>query len=64
MIEKLRRAPYGQRSEREERLLRQPQFELDELTASATEDELAAGTAAAGPRPVGARLARYSSSWP
>ena len=64
MIEKLRRALYGQRSERKERLLWQLKFELDELTASATEDALAAETGRAGPLPVGARLARYSSSWP
>ena len=43
MIEKLRR--YGRRSERSERLLGQLELELDELTASATEDELAAETA-------------------
>ena len=45
MIEKLRRALYGRRSERFERLLGQLELELDELTASATEDELAAETA-------------------
>ena len=42
MIEKLRRALYGRRSERKERLLGQLELELDELTTSATEDELAA----------------------
>ena len=47
MIEKLRRALYGRRSERKERLLDQLELALDELTASATEDELAAGKAAA-----------------
>ena len=45
MIEKLRRALYGRRSERSERLLGQLELEFDELTASATEDELAAETA-------------------
>ena len=45
MIEKLRRALYGRRSERSERLLGQLELELDELTASATEDDLAAETA-------------------
>ena len=45
MIEKLRRALYGRRSERCERLLGQLELELDELTASATEDELAGETA-------------------
>ena len=44
MIEKLRRALYGRRSERSERLLGQLELELDELTASATEDDLAAET--------------------
>ena len=47
MIEKLRRALYGRRSEHKERLLDQLELALDELTASATEDELAAGKAAA-----------------
>ena len=47
MIEKLRRALYGSRSERKERLLHQLELTLDELTASATEDELASGKAAA-----------------
>ena len=45
MIEKLRRALYGRRSERSERLLGQLELELDELTASATEDGLTAQTA-------------------
>ena len=44
MIEKLRRALYGRRSERSERLLGQLELELDELTASATEDDLTAET--------------------
>ena len=42
MIEKLRRALYGRRSERKERLLGQLELELDELTARAAEDDLAA----------------------
>ena len=46
-IEKLRRELYGQRSERKERLLDQLELQLDELEASATEDELAAERAAA-----------------
>ena len=45
MIEKLRRVLYGRRSERSERLLGQLELELDELTASATEDDLTAETA-------------------
>ena len=45
MIEKLRRALYGRRSERTERLVGQLELELDELSASASEDDLAAETA-------------------
>jgi transposase len=45
-IEKLRRALYGQRSERGERLLGQLELQLEELEATATEDALAAETAA------------------
>ena len=47
-IEKLRREMYGWRSERKQRLLDQLELQLDELEASATEDELAAEQAAAG----------------
>ena len=46
-IEKLRREFFGQRSERKQRLLDQLELQLDELEASATEDELAAGKTAA-----------------
>ena len=46
-IEKLRRELFGTRSERKRRLLDQLELQLDELEASATEDELAAGKAAA-----------------
>ena len=42
MIEKLRRALYGQRSESKERLLDQLELALDDLTADASEDDLAA----------------------
>jgi transposase len=45
-IEKLRRELYGQRSERKARLLDQMELELEELEASATEDELKAEAAA------------------
>ena len=45
-IEKLRRELYGQRSERKARLLDQMELELEELEASATEDELKAEMAA------------------
>ena len=39
MIEKLRRALYGRRSERSERLLGPLELEFDELSARATEDD-------------------------
>lgn len=47
-IEKLRRALYGQRSERGERLLGQMELELEELEATATEEALTAEMAASG----------------
>ena len=47
-IEKLRREMYGWRSERKQRLLNQLELQLDDLEASATDDELAAEQAAAG----------------
>ena len=46
-IEKLRRQLYGSRSERKARLLEQMELQLEELEATATEDELAAESAAA-----------------
>ena len=46
-IEKLRRQLYGARSERKARLLEQMELQLEELEATATEDELAAEKAAA-----------------
>ena len=46
-IEKLRRAQFGQRSERTTRLLDQLELQLEDLEASATEDELAAERAVA-----------------
>jgi len=51
-IEKLRRTLYGTRSERKARLLEQMELELEELEASATEDELAAEKALAGTQTV------------
>jgi transposase len=45
--EKLRRELYGQRSERKAHLLEQLELELEELEATASEDELAAERAAA-----------------
>ena len=64
MIEKLRRALYGRRSERSERLLGQLELALDELTASATEDELAAEKAAAASTEVKAFVRRKPSRKP
>jgi transposase len=46
-IEKLRRERFGQRSERTARLIDQLELQLEELEASATEDELAAEQAIA-----------------
>ena len=46
-IEKLNRDRFGPRSERTARLLDQMELQLEELEASATEDELAAEAAAA-----------------
>ncbi len=51
-IEKLRREIYGTRSERKARLLEQMELQLEDLEAAATEDELAAETAAARTRTV------------
>ena len=46
-IEKLNRDRFGQRSERSARLLDQLELQLEELEATATEDELAAEKAVA-----------------
>ena len=46
MIEKLKRELYGQRSERTARLIDQMELQLEELEAGASEDEVAAETAA------------------
>src|SRR5277367_2895172 len=46
-IEKLKRELYGRRSERTARLVEQLELELEELVATASEDELAAQAAAA-----------------
>ena len=64
MIEKLRRALYGRRSERSERLLGQLELALDELTASATEDVLAAEKAAAASTEVKGFVRRKPSRKP
>ena len=51
-IEKLRRALYGSRSERKARLLEQMELQLEELEATASEDERAARQAADGTQTV------------
>ena len=61
-IAKLRRGLYGQRSERSARLLDQLEFELEELEATASEDELAAEQAAATTRTTVRWSARKRSS--
>ncbi len=64
MIEKLRRELYGQRSERKARLLDQLELKLEELEATATEDELAAEQAAAKTATVKAFTRRRPSRKP
>ena len=64
MIEKLRHALFGQRSERKRRLLDQLELQLDELEASATEDELAVEQAAAGTTQVKGFTRRRSGRKP
>ena len=51
--EKLRRALYGTKSERKARLLEQLELQLEELEATATQDELAAERVAAPAKAVG-----------
>jgi hypothetical protein len=63
-IEKLKREIYGQRSERSARLLDQMELQLEELEATATEDELAAEKAAAKTTNVAAFSRRRSSRKP
>ena len=57
-VEKLRRALYGQRSERRARLLDQLELQLEELEAAASEDDLAAERAAARTRTAPAAAGR------
>ena len=59
-IEKLKREIYGPRSERTARLLDQMELQLEELEASATEDELAAERAAAR----ASNVAAFTRKWP
>jgi transposase len=63
-IEKLRRELYGQRSERSARLLDQMELQLEELEATATENELAAEKAAAQTTNVAAFSRKRSSRKP
>ena len=64
MIEKLRRALYGRRSERSERLLNQLELALDDLTADASEDDLAAEKASAATTAVKGFVRRKPSRKP
>jgi transposase len=63
-IEKLRRDLYGARAERKARLLDQMELQLEELEATASEDELAAEQAAAKTTTVAAFSRRKSSRKP
>jgi transposase len=63
-IEKLNRERFGQRSERTARLIDQLELQLEELEASATEDELAAERAAAKTTTVAAFTRKRPSRKP
>lgn len=65
-IEKLKRELYGQRSERTARLIEQLELKLEELVTTASEDELAARTAAAKTQSVRAftRKRPVRKPWP
>jgi transposase len=64
-IEKLRRALYASRSERQTRLLDQMELELEELEAAASEDEVAAQSVAAqGSRTIPLRKRPSRRSFP
>ncbi|MDI1286113.1 MAG: IS66 family transposase [Reyranella sp.] len=63
-IEKLNRDRFGQRSERSARLLNQLELQLEELEATATEDELAAEKAVARTTSVAAFTRKRSSRKP
>ena len=58
-VEKLRRALYGQRSERRARLLDQLELQLEELEAAASEDDLAAERSLVEARPAAAAPRRH-----
>ena len=63
-IEKMRRALYGQKSERKERLLEQMELDLEDLQATATEDDLAAEQATASTTTVQSFTRRKPSRKP
>ena len=63
-IEKLRRALYGRRSERKAQLLAQLELQLEDLEATASEDDLTAELAAARTTPVKAFQRRKPSRKP
>jgi transposase len=63
-IEKLRRQLYGTRSKRKARLLEQMELELEELEATATENELAAQRSAARAQTVKSFQRKRSSRKP
>ncbi|MFX5537772.1 transposase, partial [Acinetobacter baumannii] len=63
-IEKLQRDRFGPRSERTARLLDQLELQLEELAASATEDEIVAETAAARTTTVAAFTRKRPSRQP
>src|SRR5947207_4152862 len=52
LIAKMKRERFGQSAERGRKLLDQLELQLEELEASATEDEIAVGTAEPGPTTV------------
>ena len=63
-IEKLNRDRFGQRSERSARLLNQLELQLEELEATATEDELAAEKVVARTTSVAAFIRKHPSRKP
>ncbi|MDN5932620.1 MAG: IS66 family transposase [Pseudonocardia sp.] len=63
-IEKLRRALYGTRSERKARLIEQLELQLEELEATATEDDLAAEAPGAPVTATPARERRHGGRKP
>jgi hypothetical protein len=62
-IEKLNRDRFGQRSERSARLLNQLELQLEELEATATEDELATESVVARTTSIAAFTRKTWPSW-